>query len=176
MLVTWRSTAATVTISWSAIPWFDRPSAISDTTSRSRGVRSSSGLSWRRRPTIRCTTSGSSAEPPAATRWTASRKTVRSPTRSLSRYPTPAARLADEVERVACLEELGQHEDADVGQLLADLLGRPDPVVGRVGRHLDVRHHQIGLVRPRLAEQVGRVGRDGDHLVAAVLEHADDPL
>src|SRR3712207_8430732 len=34
----------------------------------------------------------------------------------------------------------------------------------------------VGLVRAGLADQVGRVAGDADHLVAALLEHADDAL
>ena len=56
-------------------------------TSRSRSVSDSSGSGPRR--TRSCaTTSGSSAVPPAATRRSASRNSVTSATRSLSRYPT----------------------------------------------------------------------------------------
>src|SRR6267378_3016170 len=44
MLVTWRSTAATVTVSSRAIPTLERPSAIWASTCRSRGVRLSRGL------------------------------------------------------------------------------------------------------------------------------------
>ena len=71
MLVTCFSTARSVTNRRSAIAWFERPSAISSSTSRSRGVSSSSGSSARRRPTSWLTTAGSSAEPPSPTRRTA---------------------------------------------------------------------------------------------------------
>ena len=72
--VTCFSTAGGPTVSRSAIPVFESPSAISASTSRSRGVRSASGSSRRRRPKIRATTSGSSAVPPCATVRTASMK------------------------------------------------------------------------------------------------------
>jgi hypothetical protein len=65
MLVTCFSTARGVTKSFSAIAAFERPSAISSSTSRSRGVSASSGSSPRRRPTSRETTVGSSADPPS---------------------------------------------------------------------------------------------------------------
>ena len=67
----------------SAIAALDRPSAISASTSRSRGVRPSSGS--RRRPISWRTTSGSSTVPPSATVASAARKSSRSLTRSLSR-------------------------------------------------------------------------------------------
>src|SRR4051812_21489930 len=63
----------------------ERPSAISPSTSRSRGLSSDSGSSRRRRPSSRETTSGSSALPPSPPRLTASTKRSRSATRSLSR-------------------------------------------------------------------------------------------
>src|SRR3954454_2482715 len=91
MLVTCFSTARSVTTSRSAIAWFDRPSAMSSSTSRSRGVSCEIGSSPRRRPTRRDTTSGSSAEPPSATRLIAAANSFTSETLSFSRYPTPSA-------------------------------------------------------------------------------------
>ena len=85
MLVTCFSTACGVTTSTSAMPLFERPSAISSSTSRSRGVSASSGSSRRLRPNMCATTVGSSTEPRAAIRLTASAKSVKSVTRSLSR-------------------------------------------------------------------------------------------
>src|SRR5215208_2573845 len=70
--VTCFSTARSVTTSASAIALLERPSAIRPSTSRSRAVRLSSGSSRLRRPSSSATTSGSSAEPPLATRRTAS--------------------------------------------------------------------------------------------------------
>ena len=60
-----------------------RPSARG--RSRSRGVSSSSGPGGRPRPRSVATTSGSTTEPPAPTRSSASRNSARLPTRSLSR-------------------------------------------------------------------------------------------
>ena len=65
--------------------WLDRPSAITASTSRSRSVRSSSGLRVRLRPTSWATTDGSITSPPAAIRRTASDSSSRSDSRSLSR-------------------------------------------------------------------------------------------
>ena len=67
-----------------AIAALERPSAISASTSRSRGVSRSSGSS-RWRAMIAATTSGSSTVPPAATRRTPSTNSATSATRSLSR-------------------------------------------------------------------------------------------
>src|SRR5262245_58015121 len=87
MFVTYFSTALGLTFSSPTIPVLERPSAISRSTCSSRGVSRSIGSS-RRRATSCATTSGSRAVPPAATRRTASRKSVTCATRSLSRYPT----------------------------------------------------------------------------------------
>ena len=83
--VTCFSTAAGVTTRTSAMPRFERPWAISSSTSRSRAVSASSGSLRRRRPIMRETTVGSIAEPPSATRRTASANPAKSATRSLSR-------------------------------------------------------------------------------------------
>src|ERR1700710_234310 len=65
MFVTCFSTAPSVTTSTPAIELFVRPSAISSSTSRSRGESCSSG-SWRPLRTSSCdTTSGARAAPPA---------------------------------------------------------------------------------------------------------------
>ena len=61
MLVTWRSTAATVTTSWCATPALESPSAMSASTSVSRLVRRSRGLLRRCRPHQ----AGNDAEGPA---------------------------------------------------------------------------------------------------------------
>ena len=62
----------------SAMPWLERPSAISSSTSRSRGVISRrAGRRRRRRPEqLRRRSSGRATEPPAATRRIASAKLV----------------------------------------------------------------------------------------------------
>ena len=70
-----------------------RPSAPS--TSRSRAVSAPSPSVRRLAPSSWVTTSGSSAVPPAATRLSASMNSPTSATRSLSRYPTPAAPRPD---------------------------------------------------------------------------------
>ena len=85
MLETYFSTTPTLICSFSAMPWFELPPAISWSTSRSRGVSVSTGSSGRSRAISCDTTSGSSADPPAATRRSAPVNSSRSVTRSLSR-------------------------------------------------------------------------------------------
>ncbi len=93
MLVTYFSTAPPETTSALAIAALDRPSAISPSTSFSRGVRSAMPRRWLARRSWD-TTSGSSTVPPAATRVSASRNSLTSAIRSFSRYPTPSERAA----------------------------------------------------------------------------------
>ena len=85
MLETYFSTAPTPITRLSAMPWLDLPLAISASTSRSRGVSSSSGSSVRSRESSVETICGSIAEPPSATRRTASTNSATSLMRSLSR-------------------------------------------------------------------------------------------
>ena len=84
--------------------------------------------------------------------------------------------VADQVDRVALLGVLREHEHADVGLARADLERRPQAVVGVVGRHLDVDDRDVGLVRADLAQQVGRVAGLGDDLEAGVAEQPHDAL
>ncbi len=74
-----------VTTSRSAMAVLPSPSAISASTSRSRGLSRSRRVSGRVRVSSCATTSGSIAVPPSATRCSASRNSSTRPTRSLSR-------------------------------------------------------------------------------------------
>ena len=77
-------------IRW-AIAALDRPSAISASTSRSRGVSRATGSMRELRTISFCTTSGSRTVPPAATLRIAAVNASSLNTRSFSRYPTPPA-------------------------------------------------------------------------------------
>jgi hypothetical protein len=79
------STVRSVSQSRRAMPRLVRPSAMSASTSRSRGVSSANWSVERSGLRSSETTSGSSAEPPSATRRSASRNSSTSKTRSLSR-------------------------------------------------------------------------------------------
>jgi hypothetical protein len=91
MLAMCFSTAPPETTSAVAIPALDRPSAISASTSRSRGVRDDMPSVVRLAASSWLTTSGSRAVPPDPTRSSASLNSATSDTRSLSRYPIPVA-------------------------------------------------------------------------------------
>ncbi len=85
MLATCFSTAPPDTTSSAAIPAFDRPSAISASTWRSRGVSVASPPRCLLARNSWLTTSGSSAVPPSATRCSAALNSATLATRSLSR-------------------------------------------------------------------------------------------
>jgi hypothetical protein len=85
------STAPPDMTSAAAMPALERPSAINASTSRSRGVSDDTPRLVRLAASNWLTTSGSRAVPPAPTRSSAALNSDTSDTRSLSRYPTPAA-------------------------------------------------------------------------------------
>ena len=98
----------------SPIALFERPSATSASTSRSRGAER------RQRPVVAGarqqpgTTSGSSAEPPAATRRSEPANSSMSPTRSLRRYPSRSGALREQLRRGPGLDVLGEDHDPDL--------------------------------------------------------------
>ena len=102
MLVTCFSTARGEMKSRSPIAWFVRPSAISSSTSRSRGESRSTGSSPRLRPTSSATTSGSSAEPPSATRRDGGDELVDVGDAVLEQVAEPLGAVAEQLDRVAC--------------------------------------------------------------------------
>jgi hypothetical protein len=59
---------------------------------------------------------------------------------------------------------------------VADRLGRAQSGVALVGRHLDVGHHDVWPVGPRLAHEVDCVARRGHHLEACLAQDLADAL
>ena len=177
MLVTCFSTARSVTTSSAAIAALERPSAIRPSTSRSRGVSASSGSSRRRlRPSIWETTSGSSAEPPAPTRRTASVSASTSRDPVLEQVAEPLGALGQQLAGVGDLDVLGEHEHPDVGQLGADLARRPQALVGVGRRHPHVDDGDVGLVGADLAQQLLGVARLADDLEPRLLQQPHQAL
>jgi hypothetical protein len=82
------STVRSLIRSRSAMPAFERPSAINERISRSRAVNLLSGEAGRRRCISLATIVGSRTHSPSLTRCMASIKTAMSETRCLSRYPS----------------------------------------------------------------------------------------
>ena len=122
MLVTCFSTPRSVKKIRAAIAEFDSPSAINSSTSRSRGVSSSSGSSLRRRPTSCETTLGSSAEPPAGDPLDRGDEVGQVVDPVLEQIADPLCALLQELERVALLDVLGENEHGGLRVLVADLL------------------------------------------------------
>src|SRR5690606_42046794 len=77
--------------------------------------------------------------------------------------------------RVAFLDVLGQHEDADLGPAGADRHGGAEAVVGVGGRHADVDDAEVGAVALDDLDEALGVADGGDDLVAGVVEEADEP-
>ena len=72
---------------------------------------------------------------------------------------------------------LAQHQDADVGELVAQHVSDPDAFVGVVGWHADVGQHDVGPVLIDGGEQlvVGRALGDDVEIVLG-LEQANHTL
>ena len=174
--VTCFSTALSVITSFSAIPLLERPWAISSSTSRSRGESSSSGSVRRRRPSICADDLGVEHRAALADGADGVRERVEVADAVLEQVADALGAVADQVDRVALLDVLGEHEHLRVRVLLADLHRRAQAVVGVGRRHLDVDDRDVGPVRPDLAAQVDRVAGLADHVEARLLQQAAQPL
>src|SRR5919109_933044 len=99
-------------------------------------------------PSIRATTSGSSALPPAATRLTDVDERVDIADALLQQIADTlgSSPIRSEQPLVA---ELRQHENAGLRPLPAQLQGGAQAVIGAVRRHLDVDDDRIGSVSER---------------------------
>ena len=160
MLVTCFSTARSETTNASAIAAFERPSAISSSTSRSRGgERARAGRPSRWRPTRCETTSGSSADPPPATRCDRVDEALDVGDAVLQQVADAGRVVGQQRLRVVGLDVLGQDQHAQVGVLGAQLDRRAQAVVGVVGRHAHVDDRDVGLVGADLAHEVVGVAR-----------------
>ena len=161
----------------SQIAWFERPSAISARTSRSRSVRSSSGTRARRRPTSWATTSGSITEPPFAIRRIGVGEVVEVVDPVLEQVADAARTVGHQAQRERRLDVLRQDEDADVRAVLgADRLRRPEALVGVGRRHPDVDDRDVrAMLADGLQERVGVAGL-GDDLEAGLGQQPRDPL
>ena len=174
--VTCFSTALSVITSCSAIPLLERPCAISSSTSRSRGESSSSG-SIRRRPAEHLPDDlGVEHGPALADRADGVRERVEVADPVLEQVADALGAVADQVDGVALLDVLGEHEDLGVRVLRADLHRGAQAVVGVGRRHLDVDDRDVGPVRADLAAQVDRVARLADDVEARLLEQPAQPL
>ena len=126
-----------------AIAAFERPSAISESTVRSRGVNRSSGSCRRARASSWLTTSGSSTVPPAPTSRTESTNSVKFGHPVLQQVADAADVAADELARVALLDVLRQHQQTDLRPTGTDRERRAHSFVGVSRRHAHVEHDEI---------------------------------
>src|SRR3954451_15722204 len=93
----------------------------------------------------------------------------------LDQVAAPRLLTLHEAQGVGELQALGEHEDADLGVLAADVLGGDEPLVGPRRRHADVDQGDVGAVALDLAiERVGIGGeaRDVDAALAQQRRHA----
>ena len=176
MLVTCRSTAATVTTSWLAIPALERPSAISSSTSRSRGVRHGEGtrlalaahqpgdhVGVKHRPAL--------GDPPDRVGEGAQVADL-----LLQQVADPLGTVGDQGEGVSVLQELGQDQHAHPGLGGPDGERRPQPVVAVIRWHLDVGDDHVRAIRLRHAHEIAGVARRADYVESAFLEDPHDPF
>jgi hypothetical protein len=153
-----------------------RPSAISPSTSRSRGVTPSSGSDRRRRPEQQ-------RDDLRVERRAARRRRGRTGVDEpldvadavLEQVAEPAALVGEQLERAGGLVDVrGQDEHAVCGMALADLCGGAQALVGVRRRHAHVDDGDVGLVGLDLAQQVLGVAGLADDLHPRVLEQPRD--
>ena len=155
------------------------PSAISRSTSRSRGVSWLSGDSSPRAfsATSASTTFGSITEPPSATARIAATSCSTILHALLQEVGAPRAAALEEREHVARVRVLAEHDDADLRVRLAQPLGGLDPLVGVARRHADVGDDDVRPLRVDRGEQRVEVAAHGRDLeVGLGLEQAPDAL
>ena len=150
----------------SAIAAFVFPSAISRSTSRSRGVRSLSGDSSPRPFSATSASTTFGVDHRAALRDGADRvgELVEILHTFLEQVGAPRASAAQEGEHVARGRVLAQDDDADLGVRLAQPLGSLNPLVVVTRRHADVGDDDVRLLRLDRGEQRVEVAADGRDL------------
>ena len=86
---------------------------------------------------------------------------------------------ATTAQQAQCMVDLnvsGQDQNADLGTLITDDLGRLQ-ALGRVaGRHADVHHYELGCLITNQCKQPGSVASLPNHLKARTLEQASQAL
>ena len=112
------------------------------------GVSSSSGSSERRRASIAADASGSSTEPPSATRRTESMNLSMSANSILHFYSTPAAFSANSSAAYPSSTYCESTSTAVRGSSDLIIERGPQTLVGMGRRHLDVDDRDIGLAAP----------------------------
>jgi hypothetical protein len=75
----------------------------------------------------------------------------------------PARAVTEELERVAPLDVLREHQHRGLGQLGADAQRGAQTVVGVARRHADVGEHEVGAVLVGVCDEGVGVARGHDH-------------
>ncbi len=174
MLPTCVSTVRSVSHSRRAMPTLVRPSAISASTSRSRGVSRASGSSLATRAEQRRDHLG--VEGGAARGDPAQRVEEVVDVEDPVLEQVAEAAPGDQLDRVPGLDVLGEQHDGQVGLPLAEVRGRAGAVVGAVRGHPDVDDREVRQLLLDDLDQRDRVRGPADHLVAGVLEQPGQAL
>ncbi len=170
MLVTCFSTARSVTNRRSAIAWFERPSAISSSTSRSRGGELLERVVGALAPDELADDGGVERGAAVGDPAHGGAELLEVGDAVLEEVADPLGARLEKRHRVARLDVLREKQHADVGMALADLARSLQSLV-RVGRrHADVDHRHVRLVHRDVAQEVlGGAGLRHD-LEARLLE------
>ena len=176
MLVTCFSTARGEMKSRCPIAWFDRPSAISSSTSRSRGESRCDRIvapvaADELGDDERVERRAALGDPPDG-----GRELVDVGDAVLEQVPEPVRAVGEQLDGVGVRDVLGEDEHAGVGVLGADLAGRPDPLVGLGRRHANVDDRDVGVVAAHLEHQLVGVPCLPDDLDLRLLEQPREPL
>ena len=140
-------------------------------------MRCSSGAFPRRgRPTSCSTTNGSSTESPLADPLDARAELVEVGDSLLEQVADPIGAVGEQLDRVARADVLREDEDPDARASGADLLRRPQPLVGMRGRHADVDDRDVWTVELDQLEQLIGVGGEPDDFEARLDEQPRQPF
>ena len=153
-LETYFSTGRSVITSLSAIPWFDRPSAISSSTSRSRGVSSAIGSSRRSlreegRDDDRVERRAAVGDPSDG-----GDEVVDVADPVLEQVADALGRVGEQLHREAQLDVLREDEHTDRRVSRANLDRRAEPLVGVSRGQADVDDRDVGRVAAQLAQEI----------------------
>ena len=171
------ATARSVTTSRAAIAALDRPSAISDNTSRSRGLSRLSGPLERRvaghqpRDDLGVHDGAAVGDPLDRVGELGA---VEHPV--LEQVADRARAVGQQFPGVQLLDVLGQHEDRQAGQLGPGLERRPQPLVGERRRQPDVHHGHVGAVGSHGGQEIVPVVHRRADLEAVRLKQPDQAV
>jgi hypothetical protein len=171
MAWTWRSTARGLRASCPAMARFERPSARSPRTSRSRSERASSRGADEARDHLRVEGGAALGDPLDGVDELGHVAHA-----VLEQVPDAGGVVAHELEHVGRLEVLGEDEDRDGRMGAADLRGGHEPVVGVAGRHADIDDCHVRDAGGDLPHEVVCVVRATHDLVAGLAQQRGDAL